>query len=221
VLACADFCPDRSHPMRCWARKIFFGDVRSQPSYSVGVRRTESIFFTGRFCTALSARAASNFFIRSQPSKRVRAPCRIFFVRSQPHSSAGRAVFLWGVRSLPRSSVRRAEACPVAVRSALTARTATFCDRSHLHKLCQPAHQGNFFVQSLPRRSIRAAGRAEICFLLACPVASAQQSARAKLFFLGARSFFFCCPVPSAQLFDLCGAWNLCSTLFQNPASEI
>jgi hypothetical protein len=144
-----------------------------------------------------------------------------FFVRSQPHSSAGRAVFLWGVRSLPRSSVRRAEACPVAVRSALTARTATFCDRSHLHKLCQPAHQGNFFVQSLPRRSIRAAGRAEICFLLACPVASAQQSARAKLFFLGARSFFFCCPVPSAQLFDLCGAWNLCSTLFQNPASEI
>jgi hypothetical protein len=45
------------------------------------------------------------------------------------------------------------------------------------------------------------AGRSEICFLLACPVASAQQSARAKLFLLGQRSFFFCRPVPSAQNF--------------------
>jgi hypothetical protein len=70
-------------------------------------------------------------------------------------------------------------------------------------KLCQPEQQEKicFFVQSLPRRSGRAAGRSEICFLLACPVASAQQSARTKLFLLGQHNFFFCRPIPSAQNF--------------------
>jgi hypothetical protein len=70
------------------------------------------------------------------------------FFLSQPRSSAVRAAFL----------------CPVAVCSVLTARAVTFCDRSLLQKLCRPRNKENIFL-SLPRRSVRAAGRAEIIFL--------------------------------------------------------
>jgi hypothetical protein len=147
----------------------------------------------------------------------VRAPCRIFFfVRSQPRSSAGRAVFFLGVRLLPLSSVRRAVTCPVAVWSVLTARAATFCDRSLLHKPCQSVQ---FFLLACPVASgqqlqgaqkffVDLTGRCPLSFvcprskknLFFCSVASAQQSARAKLFFF-AQLFLLLSGLICAELF--------------------
>jgi hypothetical protein len=49
---------------------------------------------TSRFCTALSARAPEFFFIQSQPSKRVRAPCIIFFFAAATLKCRARRNFL-------------------------------------------------------------------------------------------------------------------------------
>jgi hypothetical protein len=70
-------------------------------------------------------------------------------------------------------------------------RSNFFCDRSHLHKLCQPAQQGIFFSSSHFRAEVSGRQGTQNFFLLACPVASGQQSASAELFFF--------CPVASAQ----------------------
>jgi hypothetical protein len=51
--------------------------------------RATNFFLTGRICTKLCQPAQPEIFFRSQPSKRVRAPCRFFL--PQPRSSAGSA----------------------------------------------------------------------------------------------------------------------------------
>jgi hypothetical protein len=149
-------------------------------------------------------------------------PCRIFFrpvtatlkcqgaqifgLTGRIRSAAGRADFFWGcpVAAAQQRQARRnfLLACPVVVRSTVSAHAAR-----------------NFFsVRSLPRRSVRAAGRAGIFFLLACPVASGQQSANAELFFtvrslprssLLAQNYFFW----AAQLF-LLSSGLICAELF-------
>jgi hypothetical protein len=115
--------------------------------------------------------------------------------RSHPLSCRARRFFLWVVRSQPSSCVSPRSniffCCPVA--SA---------------QKCQGAQKSFQAVRSHPRSAT---------IFFCCPVASAQQCARADFFW--PRSFFFCRPVSSAQnLLTFCGAWNLCSTPFQNPA---
>jgi hypothetical protein len=95
-------------------------------------------------------------------------------------------------------------------RAAVSARAATF----------------SFAVRSPPRRNVRARRN---LFRLSGHILAARQfffavrshprsSVLAQIFFWP-RSFFFCRPVSSAQnLLTFCGAWNLCSTPFQNPA---
>jgi hypothetical protein len=92
------------------------------------------------------------------------------------------------------------------IRSAVSARAAKF----------------SFVVRSPPRRNVRArrnlfglSGRilAAQQFFFGCPVASAQQSARAD-FFLAAQLFLLPSGLICAEPFDFFGAWNLCSTPF-------
>jgi hypothetical protein len=72
-----------------------------------------AIFLTSRFCIALSAPAPEIFFIRSQPNKRVRAPCRIFFFLPQPRSSARHAeIFFCAAFSV--AAQQTFFCCPVA-----------------------------------------------------------------------------------------------------------
>jgi hypothetical protein len=156
------------------------------------------------------------------------------FFRSLLHSLVARApeIFIWGCPvtarhaagqgamqkfflSQPRSSaVRAAFLCPVAVCSVLTARAVTFCDRSLLQKLCRPRIKENIFL-SLPRRSVRAAGRAEIIFLSQpskrvrtpcrfflpqpCSSAGSTEIFFCAAFSVAAQQTFFCCPVASEQ----------------------
>jgi hypothetical protein len=95
-------------------------------------------------------------------------------------------------------------------------------------------HAESFFwvVRSQPRSSVRARRNYFLAvrshprsIFFGCPVASAQQSARADFFWLsgriraavsgGAEIFFL---VGSHLRGSFFGAWNLCSTPFQNPA---
>jgi hypothetical protein len=109
-----------------------------------------------------------------------------------------------------------------------------FCDRSLLQKLCRPRSKENIFL-SLPRRSVRAAGCAENIFLSQpskrvlsgrhadfCFYPQPRSNAgRAELFLCAAFSFVVRSHLRRHFVLIFCGAWNLCSTLFQNPASEI
>jgi hypothetical protein len=152
--------------------------------------------------------------------------------------------------------------CPVA--STLQGAQNLFFLPDASAKAVSPAQQGKYFL-SLPRRSVRAAGRAGIFFCHSRASVSCQgamqifdfihslaqmqgaqnfsfaqlfRSLRSKLSFavrspprsiLLAQIIFFAAfsfVVRSHLrrnfvLIFFCGAWNLCSTLFQNPASEI
>jgi hypothetical protein len=141
---------------------------------------------------AVSGRHAESFFVRSQPRSSVRA--RSFFgLPGRIRSAAGRAeIFFWPVRSLFTQLCQPVKLFLLGrLRAEMSARAAK-----------------NFFCYP-----VASSLRSKLLFF-GCPVASAQQSARAEFFF--PRSFFFCHPVSSAQnLFDFfCGAWNLCSTPF-------
>jgi hypothetical protein len=136
-----------------------------------------AIFLTSRFCIALSAPAPEIFFIRSQPNKRVRAPCRIFFFATATLKCRARRNFLL------RSFFGRCAANLLLLSGRIVATQQTFF----------------LAVRSPPRSSLLAQN----------------------YFFWAAQLFLLPSGLICAELFDLCDAWNLCSTLFQNPASEI
>jgi hypothetical protein len=169
------WCPVSS----CCACRIFFCSVTSaQPA------RHAADFFSpfGHFCSA-------------------RAPCcRLFLsVRSllltAMHACQGRQRFFLCPVASGQQQLR---AHFFLSQPHSTAVCAAFCscDRS----LCHPRSKENIFL-SLPCRSVRDAGRAELFF---CAV----------LFLLP--SGLIC-----ADTWFCFFAWNLYSTLFQNPASEI
>jgi hypothetical protein len=89
VLGCADFWPDRSHPLSCRARRFFLGcPVTAEQAVS-----GRAFFFglTGRICIAVSARAARIFFslsghFRAEVSGRQGA--QNFFLLAYPVASA-------------------------------------------------------------------------------------------------------------------------------------
>ena len=89
----------------------------------------------------------ANFFgaVRSQPSKQCQGAMQnLFFVRLQPRSSV-RARSFFGLPGRIRSAAGRAEIFFWPVRSLFThlcqPTQQLYCDRTHLHKLCQPAQQ--------------------------------------------------------------------------------
>jgi hypothetical protein len=176
-------------------QNLFFWPVRSQPRSSV--RRAESFFFLiGRIHSG--AGRADFFFGLSGHSRAssVRAPCRIFFfVRSQPCSSVRARSFFWLARSHPVSCRARRNfllACPVAVHSSVSARATFFFWVASAQK-CLSALQ-NFLLLS---GRIVAAQQ----FFFGCPVASAQQSARAEIFF-AAQLFLLPSGLICAEPFD-------------------
>ena len=127
----------------------------------------------------MSGRHTESFFVRSQPRSSVRA--RSFFgLPGRIRSAAGRAeIFFWPVRSL------FTQLCQPVKLFLLGRLRAEMSARAAKNFFCYP-------VASSLRNKL---------LFFGCPVASAQQSARAEFFF--PRSFFFCHPVSSAQnLFD-------------------
>jgi hypothetical protein len=200
----------QSHPVSsCSARRFFFS-VRSLPLYrvasdsfflypphsraSVSGRHAELFFFSDRsqphsnvsarslflLCPVASAQfclpARQKLFFRSQQSRRVRA-----FGHSHAPVQCAQLFSVSG-RCLPRSNF--------------------FCDRSLLQKLCRPRSKENIFL-SLPRRSVRAAGCAEIIFCHSRASVSCQGAMKIFVFIhshaqmQGAQNFSF------AQLFLL------------------
>jgi hypothetical protein len=197
--------------------------------------------------------AAQNFFLTSRFHS---AGAQIFFIWGCPvtarHAAGQGAMqyFFWSARApefffcLSRvgmsgrlvtatllCSARSFFECSVAVCRAVI----FFCVTGRFCKSCVARAARKIFFLSLPRRSVRAAGRAEIIIFLSQPskrVLSGRHAdfcfypqprsnaGRAELFFRAAFSFAVWSHL-RRNFFDLCGAWNLCSTLFQNPASEI
>jgi hypothetical protein len=171
-------------------QNLFFWPVRSQSRSSV--RRAESFFLFDR-SHSLRCRAHRFFWaVRSQPSKQCQGAMQnLFFLSSHSHAQvSGRAVF-FGLPGRIRSAAGRVEIFSWHVRSLFT-------------QLCQPVQL--FLLGRLrAAMSVRAAKfsfvvrshRRCAAKFFCCPVASAQQSARAEFFL--PRSFFFCRPVSSAQ----------------------
>jgi hypothetical protein len=161
--------------------------------------------------------------------------------------ASARRFFFWGclVTAKQAMSGRHAESifCPVTatlsvracsffvglpsrIRSAAAGRTKIFCwpDWSLSAQLCLPAQQEKFVFLSGHFRAEVSGRQGAQKFVFFWPVRSPPRSSLlAQNYFFGATQLFL---LPSglicAELFDFfCGAWNLCSTLFQNPASEI
>jgi hypothetical protein len=164
---------------------------------SVRAGLSAAAFFSRAIFFSRAASHAESFFGPSGHSRAEVSGHTAFWAdRSHPLSCRARRFFLWAVRSQPSSCVSPRSniffCCPVASAQKCQGAQKSFqAFRSH------PRSAANFFLLS---GRIRAA----VC---------------SRRNFFWPRSFFFCRPVSSAQnLLTFCGAWNLCSTPFQNPA---
>jgi hypothetical protein len=177
----------------CWARIFFSACCRSAAS----VRATFLFVLSGHFS---SAGHAQNFFWTLLLSPRAMLQTFFLSVRSllltAMHACQGRQRFFFPVQSLRVNSSCTHSFFLSQPHSTAVCAAFCSCDQS----LCHQRSKENIFL-SLPCRSVRDTRRAELFF---CAV-------------------FFCRPVSSAQTlgFDFFGTRNLCSPLFQNPASEI
>jgi hypothetical protein len=125
---------------------------------------------------------------------------------------SGRAVFLLAcpvasgqqLQGAQKFSVDLTGRCPLSFVCPRSKKNLFFCPVTSAQKCQGGRARRNLFSFGLSGRL-----RAAVC--------------SRKIIFFGATQLFL---LPSglicAELFDFfCGAWNLCSTLFQNPASEI
>jgi hypothetical protein len=150
-----------------------------------------------------------------------------FWKTGRIRSAAGRADFFFGLSNRCRAasgaqkfSFGLSGRCPLSFVSPRSKKNLFFCPVTSAQK-CQGGRARRFFLSfGLSGRFRAAVSQRRIIFFLSSHIRAAVCSR--KIIFFGPRSFFFCRPVSSAQnLLTFYGAWNLCSTPFQNPVSEI